>query len=211
MTPLHVFGAGVLYLAIAQDGKPDRLSFAQRFLDELNAGFLDDRQRNDGMRIKHRLLERQNADQIGGNDVLTSFLSHLYLGMRPFYQDVEFGSGRRLVGRRRNRCDDDQKTVLVRRRDAIVFHRDRQRDSFDELAVRDLFLYEGTVAQPRGLAAASADDEKPLVNDDAQTLRIGSSHFYDRDNAPLILVDEDVGIRRESSQASSNHELHQGQ
>jgi hypothetical protein len=131
--------------------------------------------------------------------------------MRPFYQDVEFGSGRWLVGRRRNRCDDDQETVLVRRRDAIVFHRDRQRDSFDELAVRDLFLYEGTIAQPRGLAAASADDEKSLVNDDSQALGIGSSDFYDHDDAPLILVDEDVGIRRESSQASSNHELHQAQ
>jgi hypothetical protein len=131
--------------------------------------------------------------------------------MRPFYQDVEFGSSRRLVGRRRNRCDDDQKTVLIRRPDAIVFYRDRQRDSLDELAVRDLFLYEGTVAQPRGLAAPSADDERPLVDDDAQTLGIGSSHFYDHDNAPLILVDKDVSIRRESSQASSNPELHQGQ
>jgi hypothetical protein len=131
--------------------------------------------------------------------------------MGPFYQDVEFGSGRRLVGHRRNRCDDDQKTVLIRRRDPIVFHRYRQRDPFDELAVRDLFLYEGTVAQPRGLAAASADDEKPLVNDDAQTLGIGSSHLYDHDDAPLILVDEDVSIWRESSQAGPSHELHQGQ
>jgi hypothetical protein len=131
--------------------------------------------------------------------------------MRPFYQDVKFGSSRRLVGRRRNRCDDDQKTVLICRRNAIVLHRDRQRDSFDELAVRDLFLNEGTVAQPSGLAAASADDEEPLVYDDPQTLGIGSGHFYDHDDAPLILVDENVSIRRESSQASSNHELHQGQ
>ena len=87
----------------------------------------------------------------------------------------------------------------------------RQRDSLDELAVRDLFLCEGTVAQPSGLAATSADDEEPLVNDDAQTLGIGSRHFYHHDDAPLILVDEDVSIWRESSQASSNHELHQGQ
>jgi hypothetical protein len=131
--------------------------------------------------------------------------------MRPFYQDVKFGSGRRVVGRRRKRCDDDQNTVLIRRCDAIVFHGDRQRDSFDELAVRDLFLYEGAVTQPRSLAAASADDEKPLVDDDAKTLGIGASQFYDYDYPPLILIDEDIGIRRESSQAGSNHELHQGQ
>src|SRR5579863_910879 len=161
------------------------------------------------MRKKHRLLERQNADQVGGNDLLTRFLSHLYLGMRPFYQNVELGSGGGMVGSRRNRRHDDQETVFVRRGDTIVFHRDRQRDSFDELAVRDLFLYEGTPSQPR--AAAAADDEAALVEDDAQTLRIGSGHLDHHDDAPLILVDKDVSIRRESSQPGSNDELHQGQ
>jgi hypothetical protein len=131
--------------------------------------------------------------------------------MRPFYQDVELGSSRRLIGRRRNRCDDDQETILVRRADAIVFYRDRQPDSFDKLAVRDLFLNEGTASQPRGFATASADNEVALVEDDAQTLGIGSGHLDDHDDAPLILVDEDVSIRRESSQPGSNDELHQPQ
>ncbi len=161
------------------------------------------------MRKKHGLLQRQNADQVGGNDVWTRFLSHLYLGMRPFYQDVELGSGRRLVGRCRNRRDDDQETVLVRRGDAIVFHRDRQRDSLDELAVRDLLLHKRTASQPS--AAAAADEEAALVEDDTQTLRIGSGHLDDHDDTPLILVDKDVSIRRESTQPGSNDELHQGQ
>jgi hypothetical protein len=131
--------------------------------------------------------------------------------MCPFYQDVELGSGRRLVGSSRNRRDDDQETVLVRRSDAIVFHRNRQGDSFDELAVRDLLLHEGSAVQPRYLAAAPADDEAALVEDNAKTLRIGSGNLNDHDDTPLILVDEDVSIRRESSQPGSNDELHQGQ
>ena len=53
-----------------QHRQPDRLAFAQRFLDQLDAGLLDDRERNDGVREEHRLLKRQNADQVGGNDAL---------------------------------------------------------------------------------------------------------------------------------------------
>jgi hypothetical protein len=116
-----------------------------------------------------------------------------------------------MIGSRRNRRDDDQETVLVRRGDTIVFHRNRKADSFDELAVRDLLLYERTAAQPCDLSAAPADDEAALVEDDAQTLRIGSGHLDDHDDTPLILVDKDVSIRGKSSQPGSNDELHQGQ
>ena len=65
---LNVVGPRVLDLAIAQHDQADRLPFAQRLLDELDAGLLDDRKRNDGVRKEHRLLERQNADLVGGHD-----------------------------------------------------------------------------------------------------------------------------------------------
>ncbi len=53
---LNVVGTRILDLAIFEHGQADRLSFAQRLFDELDAGLLDDGQRNDGVREKHRLL-----------------------------------------------------------------------------------------------------------------------------------------------------------
>ena len=61
-------GSGFFDFAVFEHGETDRLSFAQRFFDELDAGFLDDRQRNDGVGKQHGFLERQNADEVSGND-----------------------------------------------------------------------------------------------------------------------------------------------
>ena len=65
---LNVVGLGILDLAVLEDRQADRLAFAQRLFDELNARLLDDRERNDGVREEHRFLERQDADQVGGCD-----------------------------------------------------------------------------------------------------------------------------------------------
>ena len=67
---LDVVGTGIFDLAIVQHDQTDRLAFAQRFFDELDARLLDDGERNDGVREEHRLLQRQNADQVRGNDVV---------------------------------------------------------------------------------------------------------------------------------------------
>ena len=63
---LHVVRAGIFDLAVLEDDQADRLAFAQRFFDERDARLLDDGERNDGVREQHRVLQRQNADQICG-------------------------------------------------------------------------------------------------------------------------------------------------
>ena len=65
---LHVVGAGVFDLAVLEHRQADGLAFAQCLFDELDAGLLDHRKRNDGVRKQHRLLQRQNADDVGWND-----------------------------------------------------------------------------------------------------------------------------------------------
>ena len=74
---LHVVRTGLFDLAVPQNDQPDRLPFAQRLFDELDSRLLDDGERNDGVREKHRFLERQNADQIRGNDARAGFLGHV--------------------------------------------------------------------------------------------------------------------------------------
>ena len=134
---LHVVGTGILDFAIAQHDEADRLAFAQRLFDQLNAGLLYDGERNDGVRKEHRFLKRQDADQVGGHDGVVGFsgFSGIGLGVSPLYHDVEFGTCGRHVGGRRDRRDDDEHAVFVTRRDAFVFDRDRQRNPLDEVAV----------------------------------------------------------------------------
>ena len=74
---LNVVRARILDLAILEHGQTDRLAFAQRFFDERNARLLDDGQRNDGVREKHRFLQRQNADQVCGYDLFGFAFSHV--------------------------------------------------------------------------------------------------------------------------------------
>ena len=62
----HVVGTGVLGLFLFENDEADLLAFAQGLLDQGDAGLLDDRQRDHGVREEHRFLEREYADDIGG-------------------------------------------------------------------------------------------------------------------------------------------------
>src|SRR6185312_12822857 len=79
------------------------------------------------------------------------------LGMCPLYQDMEFRPHRGTIRGSGDRQRDDQKTAVVTSRNAFVFHRYRQRDALDEIAVNDLLLREG--AAPPNRFEPSAGDK----------------------------------------------------
>ena len=124
------------------------------------------------------------------------------------YYDVEFRSGGRKVGRCRDRRDDDEQAVVVTGDDALVFDRDRQRNSLDELAMHDLLLYEGAPAKARRLTPPPGGDQRALVQPDAQRLGVGTCNLDHDHDPPAVLVNEDVGVRRERPQPGPNDELH---
>ena len=62
----QVVGTRVFRLFVLERDETDLLALAQRLLDELDAGPLHDRQRDDGVREQHRVLQRQDAEDLGG-------------------------------------------------------------------------------------------------------------------------------------------------
>ncbi len=65
---LNVVRTGIFGVAIFEHGQADRFAFAQRLFHQLDAGLLDDGQRNNGVREQHGFLQRQDADGAAGDD-----------------------------------------------------------------------------------------------------------------------------------------------
>src|SRR5579871_825022 len=128
--------------------------------------------------------------------------------MGPLYDEMQLRARGRHVRRRRDRRYDDEQTVFVAGRDAVVFDGDRQRNSLDEVAARDLLLDERPAAPARRLHAASGDHEAALVDVDAQRVGVRAGDLDYDDDAALILVDEDVGVGGKRPQAGANDEFH---
>ena len=59
-------GPGIFRLFVLERDEADLLAFAQRLFDELDAGSLHDRERDDGVREQHRVLQREDAEDLGG-------------------------------------------------------------------------------------------------------------------------------------------------
>ena len=59
-------GPGIFGVLVLERDEADLLAFAQRFFDEHDARRLDDGERNHGVRKEHRVLQRQNAENVGG-------------------------------------------------------------------------------------------------------------------------------------------------
>ena len=64
----QVVGTGILDVFVFEDDETDLLAFAQRFFHERDARPLDHGQWNDGIGEEHGVLQRQNAEDVGGYD-----------------------------------------------------------------------------------------------------------------------------------------------
>src|SRR5579863_9134490 len=64
------------------------------------------------------------------------------LGMCPLYQDMELRPHGGTVCGRGDRQRDDEKAAVVTGRNALVFHRHRQRNALDAVTINDFFLHE---------------------------------------------------------------------
>ena len=61
----QVVGLGILDVLILERDQADGAAVTQRFLDQRDPGLLDDGQRDDGVREKDGVLERQDAEDVG--------------------------------------------------------------------------------------------------------------------------------------------------
>ncbi len=183
-----VVGRRIFRILVLERDEPDLLAFAQRLFDQLDAGPLHDRERDDGVRKQHRVLKRKDAENFGSFAGFRHYARVLMTVMRISAPDD------RVFLRFGERKTDREDAVAIDGARALVVNEDRERDALHELAVLNLLAEQRGVPRDVAPRAGAGDREICIVALDAERVRVGAGQLDVHDDRAFRLIEVNVGV-----------------